>query len=286
MKYSVSAFIKAPCFIALILLGNVLAGCSPRPIDAGYEGVAINKPYLFGSNGVNPSPLKTGRYWVWWSTGVELYDVRPIKYPEKFTDLVTADNVPVQFNAYAILSVRAGQTPQLHQRFGHQWYFNKVKEKFRTMCRDFAKTKSVFQLTTDKDSVTQGQELVKEELAKYLHAEHIPVDINDVIIGKITPPADVLEETSHTAAQRQRKLTEIERAKAEQSRKLAEIAKAEADKAYMTSFGMTVRQYIALRHLEIEKEKVDLVKNKKNVHIIMSSGESSGAYPIFNIDKQ
>lgn len=272
--------------LAVLLVGAALSGCSPQAIDAGHEGVMINRPYFIGSNGVSAAPLNTGRYWVWLSSSIVSYDIRPLKHAERFSDLVTADNVPVQFSAYAILSVRASQTPLLHARFGPDWYENKVKEKFRTMCRDFAKTKSVFQLTTDKESVSQGQAQIRQELTEYLRTEKIPVDIDDIIIGKITPPDDVLEETSRTAAQRQRKLTEIERAKAEETRKIAEIAKSEADKSYMKNFGMTVREYIALRQLEIEKEKVELVRNKKNVHIIMSSGESPGAFPTFRLNEK
>ena len=40
--------------------------------------------------------------------------------------------------------------------------------------------------------------------------------------------------------------------------------------------GMTVSEYLNLRHLEIEKEKVELIKDNKNISIIF--GNASPVY--------
>ena len=46
-----------------------------------------------------------------------------------------------------------------------------------------------------------------------------------------------------------------------------------ADMEYMTTFtNMTVNQYLTLRSLEIEKEKIEMVKGKDKVSIVMASG--------------
>jgi len=43
---------------------------------------------------------------------------------------------------------------------------------------------------------------------------------------------------------------------------------------------MTVEEYLKLRQLEIEKEKVELIKDNKNISIIFGN-----AYPTFPINK-
>ncbi|HRD40029.1 MAG TPA: hypothetical protein PLC65_15485, partial [Bacteroidia bacterium] len=48
----------------------------------------------------------------------------------------------------------------------------------------------------------------------------------------------------------------------------AEINKAIADEAYKQQMGMSISDYLELRQLEIEKEKVELIKDKQNVSII------------------
>jgi len=86
----------------------------------------------------------------------------------------------------------------------------------------------------------------------------------------------VLTETKLTAAQNQSILTQNARADAETARKQAEVNKAIADKAYKNEMGMTVSEYLNLRHLEIEKEKVELIKDNKNISIIF--GNASPVY--------
>ena len=60
--------------------------------------------------------------------------------------------------------------------------------------------------------------------------------------------------------------------------KQAEINKAIADRAYQTQMGMSVDEYIHMRQLEIEKEKVELIKDNKNVTIIF--GGLQPTYPV------
>ena len=64
----------------------------------------------------------------------------------------------------------------------------------------------------------------------------------------------------------------------ETARKQAEINKAIADKAYQNQMNMSTQEYLSLRHLEIEKEKVEMIKNNPNVSIIF--GNASPTFPI------
>ena len=58
----------------------------------------------------------------------------------------------------------------------------------------------------------------------------------------------------------------------------AEINKAVADMAYQNQMKMNISEYLHLRQLEIEKEKVELLKDNRNATIIF--GNVPPTYPI------
>lgn len=248
-------------------------------IDAGEEGVVTKKPWIFGHGGIEKEPITTGMTWTAPSTSVDRYDIKPIQYDEVFDDLITADNNPVDFNTYLELQIEKGKSPKLHENFGKEWYARKVKEPYRTFIRNLARRQTMFALTTDPSTLDEMGTTAKAMTEELLRTNGLPVKVNRVTIGKASPPKDVIEETMRTAGQKQREITEQARATAELSRKKAEENKALADNAYREKFGMSVDQYLQLRALEIEKEKLDIVRNKENVTIILNSG---GAVPMFN----
>ena len=266
--------------IVVLIMSMFFQGCTCSHIDAGEEGVMVMKPWIFGHGGVDPTPLKTGLTYTAASTEVIRYDIKPIEYKESFDDLITADNNPVDFDASIELEVIAGQSPSLHEEFGEEWYDRKVKEMFRMYIRNFGRTKKMFELTTDANITIEMAKVAEEQIGEYIKEQGISVVVNRVNIGKVSPPEGVIEETIKTAEQKQRSKTEESRAEAELAREAAEKNKATADKAYRIEFGMTIPQYLKLRFLEIEKEKLDIVKNKENVSIILNSG---GAIPMFNV---
>lgn len=259
----------------ILLLGSLILffiGFNTVKIHAGGEGVIVKKPYFYGNGGVSKEPLVVGRVWKARSTEVSIYDIRATRYPEPFNDLIAKGNETVDFNSYVVIKPIKGKTPYLHENFSNNWYAIKVKEKFRTYVRNDARGRKVFDIVSNEVTIIEMQENIKAKLVAYIKDENIPVLVLDVIIGKATPAAEVLEETGRTAAQKQRKRTEVARKNAEDIRKAAEESKALADKAYMVKFGMSTDQYLRLRQLEIEKEKIEMVKTKQNVHIIMNSG--------------
>lgn len=262
-------FILAIFFVAF----SLLTSCKMPGVEAGQELVLVQKPFIFGSGGIVQEPIKSGRPFLAISTEYVKYNMKPVKYTEKFDDVITFDNNPVDFNAYIQIQINEGKSPELHSKFGTKWYINNIEEQFRASIRNKCGKFKMFTLSTDRQIVDSLQEVIHKEMEDYAKSINIPIDIKQVIIGKVTPPRAVLLETEKTAAEIQKVKTQDARNIAEQSRKAADISKAEADMAYMNTFkGMSVNQYLYLRKLEIEKEKVDMVKTKKNVSIIMSSG--------------
>ena len=255
--------------ILLSLLAFSLASCHGVRPDAGEEAVLIYKPWIFGHGGIEKAPIETGLTWCVWSTSSEVFNMKPVQLTEEFDDVITSDNVPVDFHAYISVKLIKGKTPLLYENFGVGWYENNVKEPFRTLLRNYSKRQKLFELTTDATVLAAGEGYVFDEIKKLIKDKNIPVEVIKVTIGKIAPPADVTKETTQTAAQKQRTRTEVERAKAELARKEAETNSAIADKAYRNEFGMTVEQY--LRRLELINQE-NAINKTNNIQIIFNDG--------------
>ena len=239
----------------LALLGGP-SGCAMTAIDAGHEGVVVEKPFFFGHGGVDPVPIKTGRQYVAATTQVIEIDVRPVQYSEHF-DIISSENAPVSFDAFMIANVIEGRSPELISRFGPNWYVNNVKEAFRTAVREEVQRYPLFQLTTDPTTRTKLQEAIAQQVrAAILEKQSIPVRLNRIVVGSILPPKGVLEQTAQTIIQEQRRITMVEFQKAEQARENAEKQRGIADRAYREALGLTAPEFVDLRRIEVQKEIV------------------------------
>lgn len=246
----------------LCIAGLLASGCSPSPIDAGEEGVVIKKPWIFGHGGVSEKPIETGLAWTAWSTEVKRYNVKPIKIGEAFVDLTASDNVAIDFDAYITIQIKSGETPFLHKEFGSMWYENNLKDVFRKLVRNEARTRTSIELRTNEKSIDSVQQNVLSLLRSYIEEVKLPIKITKVIVGKVVPPLEVLKEAERTASQKQRLKTQEMIQKSEVARKGAETARALADRAYMVKLGITGNQYIRLKELEI-------IEKKENVTVYM-----------------
>jgi regulator of protease activity HflC (stomatin/prohibitin superfamily) len=273
---------KATGLILAVVTMLSLNGCvSPSKIDQGQEGVLIYQPWFFGHGGVDPVPVKTGLVWTVWTTSVVKVDVRPFNTDEVFDDLVTKDNNPVDFKIHLTFKHIEGKTPVLVEKFGSDWYRNKVREPLRNSTRTFTKNHTMFEMTTDSAITDKLEQQVKKEVRAFLLREKMPTELVEATVGKVMPPATVIEATIQTAVQKQNVKTQQERVKAEESREKAERASANADKAYMKAIGMTAAQYLEMKRLEVQKLAIEAAKEgKADINIIMGN-----AQPMFNVGK-
>lgn len=241
---------------ALVVAMLLSSGCALVAVDAGHEGVLVEKPFFFGHGGVDPVPVKTGRVTVAVTTQVIDVDVRPIQYSEHF-DIISAENAPVSFDAFLIANVVEGRSPELISRFGPNWYVNNVKEAFRTFVREEVQKYPLFQLTTDPTTRTKLQDAIAREVqSKLIEKQAIPIKLNRIVVGSILPPKGVVEQTTQTIIQEQRKITMVEFQKAEEAREKAEKQRGIADRAYRESLGLTAPEFVDLRRIEVQKEIV------------------------------
>ncbi|HZS11390.1 MAG TPA: SPFH domain-containing protein [Nitrospirales bacterium] len=243
----------------LSVIGGVsllLSGCVFPAIDAGHEGVLVAKPFFFGHGGVDPVPATTGRVAISPTTDVIDVDIRPLQYAEHF-DIISAENAPVSFDAFLIANVMEGRSPELISRFGPNWYQNNVKEAFRTFVREEVQRYQLFQLTTDPTTRAKLQDAVFQEVkSKLIDKQNIPVRLNRVVVGSILPPKGVVEQTTQTIIQEQRKITMVEFQKAEEAREKAERQRGIADRAYREHLGLSAPEFVDLRRVEVQKEIV------------------------------
>jgi len=268
-----------PLILVLFVVMVSLSGCYRVKPDADEESVLIYKPFIFGHGGVDDMPISTGSTWCVFTTDHKEFKITPITITEDFENMIPSDNTPVSFSAYLKVHIRHGQTPLLYKNFGEQWYENNLKASFRTMVRDKASAFKMFDLASKREISSQLERDIFKDISEYSQKINLPVDIMQVSIGAVTPPDQVLTETKNTAAQNQSILTQQARAQAELSRKQAEINKAIADQSYQKQMNMTVEEYLHLRQLEIEKEKVELIKDNKNVSVIFGTTPAV-TYPV------
>jgi regulator of protease activity HflC (stomatin/prohibitin superfamily) len=163
----------------------------------------------------------------------------------------------VSFDAFMIANVVEGRSPELISRYGPSWYQNNVKEAFRTFVREEVQKYPLFQLTTDPTTRTKLQDAIAREVqSKLIEKQTIPIRLNRVVVGSILPPKGVVEQTTQTIIQEQRKITMVEFQKAEEAREKAEKQRGIADRAYRESLGLTAPEFVDLRRIEVQKEIV------------------------------
>jgi regulator of protease activity HflC (stomatin/prohibitin superfamily) len=269
---------KLVMLVMLLTFALSMTSCFRAQPNAGQETVLVMKPLIFGHGGVDPTPVSTGSTWCVWTTEEKTFDITPITITEDFVNMIPSDNTPVSFSTYLKTQVIKGRTPELYSLFSEEWYKHSLQASFRTMVRDKACAFKMFDLASKREISAQLERDIFKDISEYASKLKLPVEILQVSIGAITPPEQVLTETKLTAAQNQSILTQNARADAEFARKQAEINKAIADKAYKTEMGMTIQEYLSLRHLEIEKEKVELVKDKKDANLTFIFGSATPVY--------
>lgn len=269
---------KITNYLIFILSITILTSCYRVMPNAGEESVLVYKPFFFGHGGVDEIPISTGSEWCAPTTDYKTFSITPTTITEDFTNMIPSDNTPVSFSVYLKVQIQKGKTPELYKEFSADWYSHSLQASFRTMVRDKASAFKMFDLASKREISSQLEKDIFKNIFEYTKKLNIPVDIIQVTIGAITPPEQVLNETKNTAAQNQSILTQQARASAELSRKQAEINKAIADQSYQKQMNMTVDEYLHLRQLEIEKEKVELIKDNKSVTIIF--GSTPVTYPV------
>jgi uncharacterized membrane protein YqiK len=246
--------------VAIVALVGAVAACRTVTPDAGYEAVLVRKPLIFGSGGVDDTPVKTGLKYVAFTTEAVYVNMQPRRVDAEFTDLMTSDGVPIDF--HAVISLQVSDSVRLVRDFGADFVGNGIPgfwvrnldQPFRTAVRDAVKAHGMNEMAIQATAAEDVDKVVSERLLTIVKETGVPVRVLDVSLGRANPPDAILHQRVETAAQEQRINTERQKKLAEDQRRLAEESRAAADQAYNQKMGLNTEQYVALRAIEMQRE--------------------------------
>jgi regulator of protease activity HflC (stomatin/prohibitin superfamily) len=246
---------------ALAIVSMVaLSACSTVQPDAGHEAVLVRKPLIFGSGGVDPTPVKTGLKYVAFTTeGIDV-NMQPRRVDSEFTDLMTSDGVPIDF--HAVISLQVIDSVKLVRDFGADmgangtpgFWTRNLDQPFRTAVRDAVKAHGMNEMAIQATAADEVDRVVTDHLLTIIKETGVPVKILDVSLGRANPPDAILHQRVETAAQEQRINTEKQKKLAEDQRKMAEESRAAADQAYNLKMGLNTEQYVALQAIQMQRD--------------------------------
>lgn len=271
-------WIAVPAVVAVILALFVfiflIRAAAP---DAGHEMVLVNKPILFGREGVSPKPVTTGREYVWWTTQrIDVY-VQPYQYKIHFDDLMSSDGVPLDFDS--VIRLKVTDSVDLIKNFGPEWYNNNVLAEFMNRVRQAVRKHGMNETAISTKAIDEIDAEVSAAMREYLKDAKLPVQMIQVTIGKANPPDAIKNQRIATAEQQQRALTEQQRKLAEDARKEAEKSRAASDSAYRELMHLSTAEFLQLENIKMLKE----VGSKGSTFIIGGSGSVT---PVLDVKKK
>lgn len=235
------------------LAAALLCGCTVVSPEAGQQAVLIDKPLLFGDGGVRLEDVRNpGRTYTWWTTSKTYVDVTPQTVQVAFDDFSSSDNILLDFSTQ--IQYRISAPALLLARFGQDWFKNNVASQYAGIVRDQVKRYDMTRMMSDPDTAKQIDDAVTANVRALVKEQGLPIEIQNITLGRARPNADVLQQMNLTAAQQQRVKTLVEATNAERQREQEQIAKADADNAYRNRMGLTPEQYLASQIAEINAE--------------------------------
>ena len=265
---------------ALFCLSVLLSGCTTVSPEAGEEGVKVHKPWIFGTGGIDMTPVETGLEYTWLSTDYVIVNMLPRAYDEDLDDATSNDNTLLDFNTQIQLQVKDNKSPVLIKNYGVDWYNSVIKEVYRNTVRGYISKYGPFDLMSNREVLDSINLFVKNDIQNYISLlsskqGELPIDVVNVVVGRAIPNERQKAEMDATAAATQAKRTEESRREMLVAREAAERQRAIADKAYQEELGLTTDQFIQLRAWEIIKEK-----NGANIDVLFYA---DATYKMWNV---
>ena len=253
----------------------MLASCTVVAPEAGEEGVKVHKPWVFGSGGVDMTPVETGLEYTWLSTDYVIVNMLPQAYDEDLDDATSNDNTLLDFNTQIQLQVKDNMSPVLIKNYGANWNSSVIKEVYRNTVRGYISKYGPFDLMSNREVLDSINLFVKNDIQNYIKVlsskqGELPIDVVNVVVGRAIPNERQKAEMDATAAAKQAKRTEESKREMLVAREAAERQRAIADKAYQEELGLPTDQFIQLRAWEIIKEK-----NGANIDVLFNADGTS-----------
>ncbi len=259
-------------FVLSVLCSCIMLGsCTTVAPEAGEEGVKVHKPWVFGTGGVDMTPVETGLEYTWLSTDYVIVNMLPQAYDEDLDDATSNDNTLLDFNTQIQLQVKDNMSPVLVKNYGVNWYSSVIKEVYRNTVRGYISKYGPFDLMSNREVLDSINLFVKKDMQSYIamlssKQGELPIDVVNVVVGRAIPNERQKAEMDATAAATQAKRTEESKREMLVAREAAERQRAIADKAYQEELGLTTDQFIQLRAWEIIKDK-----NGANIDVLFNA---------------
>ncbi|NQT86435.1 hypothetical protein HQ560_06695 [bacterium] len=161
---------------ALILVAAVFKRQTGKP---GFETYVVRKPwggrttYVQTLKGVESTPLN-----IFYEVSGEL-DMRPKRHMEEFNVTVKGD-VNIQFRAHIVVALKPGQSKDVIEVFGRDFYNAKIQRPFRDRVRMEVTPYEVFEVKSKREEIAAAVLVVlREQFAD------TPFVIVDVLTGNI-----------------------------------------------------------------------------------------------------
>ncbi|SFV64224.1 hypothetical protein MNB_SV-12-1442 [hydrothermal vent metagenome] len=236
--------------IAIIVIGYLFI-VKRVTVNVGEEAVIIKKPWFFGAKGIEKDSISTGTIWSITSSEIKIISLKAFTIEDSLCNLFTKDNIPVDFNISLVFKYKKGEGSTLIENFGgdREWYTNLVSKPLHNSMEVAIKKQIFNDLYYDENITNEIKKDILFGVRDLIKKRAIPVNLIDIIIGKITPPKEIIE----SAIKRE---TQKDRIAFHQLRKEAEKTSAEADRAYMIKMNMTPKEYIKMKEIELDTKKL------------------------------
>ena len=236
----------------LVVAALTAAGCHAITPDAGQEAVLVKKPLIFGSGGVDPTPIKTGLSWRAISTKPVYVAVVPQQHAIHFDDLMSSDGVPLDFDA--VIRLQVTDTVKLISSFGPTWFESNVQAEFANRVRQSVRKHGMNETAIQTTAVDAIDLEISQAMEAYIKQAGLPIRLIDVTVGRANPPDSVKNQRIATAEQEQRGNTERQRKLAEDQRLQAETSRAAADNAYRNAMNLSPEQFLRLEAIHMQRD--------------------------------
>lgn len=237
-------WIGLPVFLLLATLIWAKIAFNVVEIEQGTEGVVMDKPWVFGTGGIEKDTIKPGRYVMWASKKILLCPTTPLIEEVEFNDLMTADNIMLDFAA--TVEYQIGDCPTLLSKFGNKWFANNVERQFRSMTRREVKQYDMTSVLTGGKAADTIDVNLTTGLETLTDKVKLPIIIRGLSLGSARPNETVQKQMNETATQQTRRKTLVEAGLAEDQRKVVEQKKAAADVAYRDAMKMSLDEYMTM----------------------------------------
>lgn len=234
------------------LVLTALMGCTSVIVEPGQEAVLIEKPLIFGSGGVDPTPVRTGREFAALTTTYIPVDMQPQVKDMKLDDIMSSDGIPLDF--HAMIRFQVTNSVELISKFGIRWYESNIRNEFNTSVRQAVRKHGMNETAISSSAVEEIDKEIFAVLTAHIKETGVPIHLLDVTVGKANPPDSIKTQRVETAQQQQRIITEQNRKLAEDSRLDAERSRATADLAYRELMKLAPEQYLHLEEIKMKRD--------------------------------